>query len=69
MSSFNWRKSFKGSIKDELIMSLSTTGIFFALKIANVNRAKASLGIIDIMNLAGCKCVEVLVNDYTVCNT
>lgn len=53
MSSFNWRKSFKDSIKDELIMSLSTTGIFFALKIANVNRAKASLGIIDIMNLAG----------------
>ena len=66
MSSFNWKKNFEDSIKDELIIIATTTGIFFALKAANVKPPKASLDVMDIMKLAGGICGGVLVKDYAV---
>ena len=66
MSSFNWKKNFEDFIKDELIIIATTTGIFFALKAANVKPPKASLDVMDIMKLAGGICGGVLVKDYAV---
>ena len=66
MSSFNWKKNVEDSIKDELIIIATTTGIFFALKAANVKPPKASLDVMDIMKLAGGICGGVLVKDYAV---
>ena len=66
MSSFNWKKNFEDSIKDELIIIATTTGIFFELKAANVKPPKASLDVMDIMKLAGGICGGVLVKDYAV---
>ena len=66
MSSFNWKKNFEDSIKDELIIIATTTGIFFALKAANVKPPKASLDVMDIMKLAGGICAGGLVKDYAV---
>ena len=63
MSSFNWRKNIKGSIKDELTITATTTGIFFALKAANVKPPKASLDAMDILKLVGGICGGVLVKD------
>ena len=57
-------KNVEDSIKDGLIITITTTGIFFALKAANVKQPKASLDTIDIMNLAGGICGGVLVKDY-----
>ena len=59
-------KNIEDSIKDRLIITAKTTGIFFALKEANVKSPKASLDAIDIMKLAGRICKEVLVKDYAV---
>ena len=36
MSSFDWRKNIEDSLKDGLIVTIRATGIFFALKAANV---------------------------------
>ena len=47
MSSFGWKKNIEGSIKVELIITATTTGIFFALKAANIKPPKAFL---DAMN-------------------
>ena len=66
MSSFNWKKNFEDSIKDELIIIATTTEIFFELKAANVKPPKASLDVMDIMKLAGGICGGVLVKDYAV---
>ena len=66
MSSFNWKKNVEDSIKDELIIIATTTGIFFALKAANVKPPKASLDVMGIMKLAGGICGGVLVKDYAV---
>ena len=66
MSSFNWKKNVEDSIKDELIIIATTTGIFFALKAANVKPPKASLDVMDIMKLAGGICGGGLVKDYAV---
>ena len=57
-------KNVEDSIKDGLIITITTTGIFFALKAANVKQPKASLDTIDIMNLTGGICGGVLVKDY-----
>ena len=35
MSNFDWKKNIEHSIKDGLIMTVTTTGIFFELKAAN----------------------------------
>ena len=56
MSSFDWKKNIEDSIKDALIITATTTGIFFVLKAANVKPPKASLNGMDIMNLAGGIC-------------
>ena len=53
MSSFDWKKNIEDSIKDALIITATTTGIFFVLKAANAKLPKASLNGMDIMNLAG----------------
>ena len=59
------RKTLKteDSIKDGLIITATTTRIFFTLKAANVKLPKASLDAMDIMKLAGRICEEVLVKD------
>ena len=66
MNSFNWRKNNEDSIKDGLIITATTTGVFFTLKAANVKPPKASLGAIDILKLAGGISGGELVKDYVV---
>ena len=66
MSSFDWKKSVEDSIKDGLITTVITTGIFYVLKAANVKPPKASLDVMDIMKIAGGICGGVLVKDYAV---
>ena len=57
-------KNIEDSIKDGLIITVTTTGIFFALKVANVKPPKASLNAMDIMKVATGICGGVLVKDY-----
>ena len=59
-------KSIEDSIKDGLIITITTTGIFCALKAANVKLPKASLDAMDIMKLAGGIVGRILVKDYVV---
>ena len=66
MTSFDWKINTENSIKDGLIITATTTGIFFALKVANVRLPKASLDAMDIMKLASGICGKVLVKDYAV---
>ena len=66
MSSFDWKKNIEDSIKDGLIITTTTTGIFFALKVANLKPPKASLDAMDIVKRAGGICEGVLVKDYAV---
>ena len=66
MSSFDWQKKFEDSIKDGLIITITTTGIFYVLKEANVKPPKASLDAMDIMKLAGGIVGGVLVKDCAV---
>ena len=66
MSSFDWKKNIEDSVNDGLIITATTTGIFFALKAANVKPQKAPLDAMDIMKLAGGICGGVLVKDYAV---
>ena len=66
MSSFDWKKNVEDSIKDGLIITATTTAIFYALKAANVKPPKASMDTMDIMKLAGGICGGVLVKDYAV---
>ena len=61
MSSFDWNKNIEDSIKDGLIITTTTTRIFFVLKAANLKPPKASLDAVDIMKLAGGICEGVLV--------
>ena len=66
MASFDWEKNIEDSIKDWLIITITTTGIFYVLKAANVKPLKASMDAIDIMKLAGGIVGGVLVKDYAV---
>ena len=66
MSSFDWKKNIKDSIKDGLIITITTTGIFCTLKASNVKPPKASLDAMDIMKLARGKVGGVVVKDYAV---
>ena len=66
MSRFDWKKNIEDSINDGLIITATTTEIFFALKVANVKPPKASLDSMDIMKLASGICEGVLVKDYAV---
>ena len=67
MASFDWKKNIEDSIKDGLIITATTTGIFYALKAACIKPQKASLDATDIMRLAGGIVGGVLVKDYAVC--
>ena len=66
MSTFNWKKNIEDSIKDGLIITATTTGIFFALKASNVKPPKPSLDAMDIIKLTDGICGGVLVKDYAV---
>ena len=66
MSSFDWKKNIEDFIKDGIIITATTTGIFFALKAANLKPPKASLDVMDIMKLADGIWGGVLVKDYAV---
>ena len=64
MASFNWKRNIEDSVKDGLIITITTTGIFYVLKAANVKPPKASMDAMDIMKLAGGIVGGVLVKDY-----
>ena len=66
MVSFGWKKNIEDSIKDGLIITATTTGIFCVLKATNLKPPKASLDAMDIMKLAGGTVGGVLVKDYAV---
>ena len=60
------KKNIGDSIKDALIITVTTTEIFFALNVTNVKPLKASLDAMNIMKLAGSICGGVLVKDFPV---
>ena len=66
MSSFDRKKNIEDSIKDGLILTASTSRIFFALKAANIKPPKTSLDAMDIMKLTSGICGGVLVKVHTV---
>ena len=66
MASFDWKKNVQDSIKDGLIITAITTGIFYVLKVVNVKPPKASLDVVDLMKYAGGIVSGVLVKDYAV---
>ena len=47
MSSFDWEKNVEDTIKDGLIITTTTSRIFFALKAANIKPPKTSLDAMD----------------------
>ena len=61
-------KKIEDSIKDGLIITATTTGIFYVLKAAGIMPPKASLDAMDIMRLADGIVGGVLVKDYAVYN-
>ena len=58
------KKNIEDSIKDGLIITVTTTGIFFPLNVANVKPPKASLDAMDIMKVATGICGGVFMKDY-----
>ena len=66
MASFDRKKNIEGSIKEGLIITATTTAIFYALKTANVKPPNASMDVMDIMKLAGGIKGGVLVKDFAV---
>ena len=66
MSSFDWKKNIEDSIKDRLIITATTTEIFYVLTAANIKPPMASLDAMDIMKLVGEIVGGVLVKDYAV---
>ena len=66
MASFDWKKSIVDSIKERLIITITTNGIFYALKATNIKPPKVSLDAMDIMKLAGGIVGGALVKDYAV---
>ena len=60
------KKNVEDSIKDGLIMTATTTGIFYVLKAANLKPPKVSLDAMDIMKRAGGIVGGVLVKDSAV---
>ena len=59
-------KNFESSIKDGLIITATTTGIFYVVKVLNVKPSKRCLDAMDIMKLAGGIVGGVLAKDYAV---
>ena len=66
MVNFNWKKNVEDSLKDGLIITIGTAGIFYGLRAVNVKPPKASRDAMDILKLAGGICGGVLVKDYAV---
>ena len=66
LSSSDWKKNIEESIKDKLIITTTTAGIFFALRVVNVKPPKAYLDAMGIMKLTGGICGGVLVKYYAV---
>ena len=66
MSIFDWKKNIEDSIKDGLVITITMTGMFYALKATNVKPPKVSLDAMDIMKLAGGIVGGVFVKDYRV---
>ena len=66
MDSFDREKNIEDSIKDELVITATTTGIFYVLKAAGMKPPKASLDAMDIMGLAGRIVGGVLLKNYAV---
>ena len=66
MASFDRKKNIEGSIKEGLIITATTTAIFYALKTANVKPPNASMDVMDIMKLVGGIKGGVLVKDFAV---
>ena len=66
MSDFDWKKNIDDSIKDGIIITATSTRLFFALKASNVKPPKASLDVMNITKLGGGICGGVLVKDYAV---
>ena len=64
MASFNWKRNIEDSIKNGIIITITTTGIFYVLKAAKVKPPKASMDAMDIMKLAGGIVGGVFVKDY-----
>ena len=59
-------KNIEDSIKDRSIITATTTGTFYVLKVADIKPPLASLDDMDIMRLAGGIVGGVLIKDYTV---
>ena len=66
MSSFDWKKNIEDSIKNGLIITTTTTRIFFVLKTVNIKPPKASLDAMDTMKLGSRICGGVFVKGYAV---
>ena len=66
MSTFDWKNNAEDSIKDGLIITATTTGIFYVLKAANVKPPKAFLDAIYIMKLPGGIVGGAFVKNYAV---
>ena len=60
------KKNVEDSIKDGLIITATTTGIFYVLKVANVKPPKESLDAMNIMKIASGIVGGVLTKDYAV---
>ena len=66
MGSFDWKKNVEDSIKDGLVITATTTGIFYVLKAANLKPPKVSVDAMDIIKLGGGIVGGVLVKYYVV---
>ena len=60
---YKWVILIEEPIKDEVIITATTSGIFLALKATNVKPLKASLDDMDVMKRAGGIYVGVLEKD------
>ena len=68
MASFNWKKNIEDSLKDGVIITTDTIGMFFGQKALNVIKPPktSELDAMDIMTLAGGICGGVFMKDYAV---
>ena len=66
MASFDWKKNVEYFIKDGVIITVTTTGLFFALKAAGTKPPKAAMDAMNVMKLGAEIYVGVLVKDYVV---
>ena len=66
MASLDWKINIEDSVKDGLIITITTTGIFYTLIAANIKPLKESLDAMHIMKLVGGIVSGVLFKDYSV---